>query len=177
MTYTASDYYADLGTMRSTASAIGAGGVRKTVAAPNPYSFTTTRFQADFGLCILHFSMPDFYLLGIQVEPLMTVYSFYGSAFQIVNRTNKRMDFGESYAAMGWDKSNSSTTVTLDDVNKAFFELFGGVPSKTSFRSIVIAFAEGFRFNAIAMKVVRGTEIAGKELDWSAAGATVVQGP
>ena len=57
------------------------------------------------------------------------------------------------------------------------FRFFGGSPGKSSFRTIVVAFAEGFRFDTIARKVARGEQIAGKELDWSAEGATVYQGP
>jgi hypothetical protein len=173
------DYYADLGVMRSEASTVGAAGVRKTNTNAATYRYTVRRFNDDFGLAHLHFSMPDLYLKAVQIEAgaANRYYRFKGSTFAIVNSALQALDFKDDYAAMGWNKSQDALTVTLDDVNQAFFDLFGNQPSKKALRSIVIAFAEGFRFNKIAVKVATGEAISGKELDWSAEGASVYQGP
>jgi hypothetical protein len=174
LSYTASNYYADLAIMRNEVSQI-VGGTRKTVAIPASWPFVIRRFEDDYGLVTLHFEMPRLYLQGIQVGN--NLYTFHGCNFQIINCVTRQQTFTEDYAAMGWNKSHSLTPVTLDEVNDAFYQFFAGNPNKKAFRTVVIAFAEGFRFNAIAQKVAKGTAIDGKELDWSAPGATVVQGP
>ena len=122
--------------------------------------------------------MPDFYLQGVQIHEGQgsKLYRFHNSTFALVGATIKTATFGEAYADMGWNKSQDGLTITLNDVNTAFFEFYGGIPSKSSFRTIVVAFAEGCRFDKIARKVAKGEQIAGKELDWSADGATVYQG-
>lgn len=172
------NYYADLAVMRSEASEI-VGGERRTVTDRPRYRFTIRRFERDSGFLLhLHCSMPDLYLSGIQVESEEgnVLYRFQGSDFDIVNCDTHDQDFKEDYASMGWNKSQDLTTVTLDDVNDAAFQFYAGTPNKAAFKAIVIAFCEGFRFSKIADKVAAGTPIDGKELDWSAAGATVVQG-
>jgi hypothetical protein len=176
MALTNIQYYAALGKMRNEASTIAAG-VRKTNALPNSYRFTVTDFQEDVGNAVLFFSMPDFYLKGIGVENSRTLYTFYQSGYNIIGYNTAEQNFGCEYNEMGWNKSISTITVTIDDLNLAFYQICGGSPNNAAFRNIVIAFAEGFRFAKIATKVVAGEAIADKELDWSAAGATVYQGP
>jgi|GEM_PF-4506604 len=176
-----SDYYADLAIMRSEASVISAGGVRKTVNNIAHYRYTVQRFNNDYGLISLYFSMPNLYLQGVHVASSNVFYKFRGSAAQpnnlnIINCTTEEQSFTEDYKAMGWNKSIEGITVTLNDINDAFFAFFSGNVSKAAFRTVVIAFAEGFRFDKVAQKICRGEMIGGKELDWSAPGATVVQG-
>jgi hypothetical protein len=68
----AADYYDDLRKMRAEASKI-VGNVRKTIAEKPTYEFKISRYKDDVdwedegkGHVSLHFSMPDFYLKGIQ---------------------------------------------------------------------------------------------------------------
>jgi hypothetical protein len=180
----AADYYDDLRRMRAEASKI-VGNVRKTIAEKPTYEFKISRYKDDVdwedegkGHVSLHFSMPDFYLKGIQNHANDTLYVFKESKFTVDKcKKTQILKFKEDYAAMGWNKSQDQITVSLDNVEEAFDSVFRGFPTQKAVRSIVIAFAEGFRFAKIAKKVANGEPIGGKELDWSAAGATVEKGP
>jgi len=158
--------------MRSEA-ATQVGAALKTRTNIATYQYTLTAFS-DYGVIVLHIAMPNFYLQGIQVDN--TLHVFYKNGYKPMGLRIIEMKFGETYANMGWDKSNSNTTVTLDAVNKAILNVVSGGYGKDNWKDIVVAFSEGFRFDKIRDKVCDGTPIGGKELDWSAPGATVTQG-
>src|SRR5258708_6582797 len=119
----AADYYDDLRKMRAEASKI-VGNVRKTIAEKPTYEFKISRYKDDVdwedegkGHVSLHFSMPDFYLKGIQNHANDTLYVFKESKFTVDKcKKTQILKFKEDYAAMGWNKSQDQITVSLNNV-------------------------------------------------------------
>lgn len=82
----------------------------------------------------------------------------------------KRLDFGNDYKQLGYDR-NASITVTLDKVNGALAAMYNATLTtkqdvlKSAFLYAAISFAEAMRFDDVVISIIKGTEIT--DLDWT----------
>lgn len=156
-------YRAAITTMRA-AAAIPAGGSLKTKKTPAIYQYTLSNSTTG-SVMVLHISLPDFYLKGIQVGN--AIYLFYKSSYTVMGLAVSSMKFDETYLRMGWDKQNEETTVTVDELNYSLKRVATAKSSGADWKNIVIGFCEAFRFDNIRDKVCSGTSITGEELRWT----------
>ena len=118
----------------------------------------------------------DLYIDAVRVGNIG--YGFKGTSnFIIAEGTVKFLSHGGDYKSLGWDRLGS-ITVTLENVTYALqavqFMNSNKAPDKTSLLRLVIAFAEGIRFNGVALNIVKGEAIDPKDISWDARNDTRV---
>lgn len=146
-----------------------AGGVTRTRATG------TTWIAIDSDISFLYLNS-DLYILAVRVKDV--AYRFNDSDnFTIPGGTVKTLGHAGDYKGLGWIRTGP-ITVSLNDVNQALENIrylsATKAPEKKSMLRIVIAFAEGIRFNTVALKVVKGESIASADVSWDAVTGTRV---
>lgn len=161
------DYREAIRRMRFDASDLNTPTPWATRADPNGFSFEVKGLQ-------LNFTMPDLYLKSVSATGKRYVLG--GTQPKSLDPDVVQMEFGETYMNLGWIKTERNLPVTLKSLNEAMATFSGGSPGKNEFLQVIVAFAEGLRFDAVVQKIIGENPITKLDVSWDDHRATVRKG-